>query len=91
MYDFNFAPQGWQCPVCKRVYAPSTPWCYFCGGSTVTSTTTTTSDPNKDFKKWLDQFSKATGDYEDINLFPSSTCYQPKPNETITTQNTQGE
>ena len=36
----NFAPQGWQCPICKRVYSPTTPMCYYCGnGTTVTSTT----------------------------------------------------
>ena len=28
--------QGWQCPVCKRVYAPSTPMCYYCGGDSKT-------------------------------------------------------
>ena len=41
MNEFEcFAPQGWQCPICKRVYAPSTPWCYFCGGETTVSTNT---------------------------------------------------
>ena len=25
------APQGWQCPICKRVYSPTTPFCYYCG------------------------------------------------------------
>lgn len=25
------APQGWQCPICKRVYSPLTPMCYYCG------------------------------------------------------------
>lgn len=27
------APQGWQCPICKRVYSPFTPMCYHCGNS----------------------------------------------------------
>ena len=36
----SFAQQGWQCPVCKRVYSPMTPWCYFCGGESKTTTTT---------------------------------------------------
>jgi len=35
-----FIPQGWQCPVCKRVYSPTTPMCYFCPEKTVTVTTT---------------------------------------------------
>lgn len=26
------APQGWQCPICKRVYSPTTPCCFYCGG-----------------------------------------------------------
>ncbi len=39
----GFIPQGWQCPVCKRVYSPMTPMCYHCGDSkTVTIGTTTT-------------------------------------------------
>jgi len=41
VYDIpQFIPQGWQCPVCKRVYSPEWPWCTFCGqGVTVTTTT----------------------------------------------------
>lgn len=34
----NFVQQGWQCPICNRVYAPNTPMCYYCGGNTVIST-----------------------------------------------------
>jgi hypothetical protein len=33
MYDpLNkpFIQQGWQCPVCGKVYAPSTPMCWSC-------------------------------------------------------------
>lgn len=30
-YNVDFAPQGWQCPICKRVYSPITPMCYYCG------------------------------------------------------------
>ena len=26
-YD-NYIPKGWQCPVCGRVNAPNTPFCY---------------------------------------------------------------
>jgi hypothetical protein len=32
---FNFGPiiaQGWQCPCCQRVYSPTTPMCFTCGG-----------------------------------------------------------
>ena len=39
--NFNFVPQGWECPKCGRVYAPSSPMCWFCP----TQTTTTTNIP----------------------------------------------
>lgn len=42
-----FAPQGWVCPLCGRVYSPMTPWCYFCGNQE-TKTTTTTTTPSSD-------------------------------------------
>lgn len=34
--------QGWQCPICKRVYSPLTFMCYYCGDNTVTTTSTGT-------------------------------------------------
>ena len=42
MFDFNGIQQGWQCPICKRVYSPTTPMCYYCGGDNRTSVDTTT-------------------------------------------------
>lgn len=36
-----FAQQGWQCPICGRVYSPTTPMCYYCGGESVTTTSST--------------------------------------------------
>ena len=32
--DFGREPieQGWQCPICKRVYTPGVPMCFYCGG-----------------------------------------------------------
>ena len=41
MYDIGFAQQGWQCPVCKRVYSPWTAQCYYCGEKTYTTSTDT--------------------------------------------------
>lgn len=38
MDNYNFAQQGWQCPICKRVYSPFTPCCFTCGGESKTST-----------------------------------------------------
>ena len=26
--------QGWQCPCCSRIYSPTTPMCFTCGGPT---------------------------------------------------------
>lgn len=42
MENDYFVPQGWQCPVCKRVYSPSYPWCLFCGGNQTSTATTGT-------------------------------------------------
>lgn len=36
------AQQGWQCPVCGRVYSPFTPMCYYCGGEQKIETSTGT-------------------------------------------------
>lgn len=33
-----FAQQGWQCPICKRVYSPFTPMCLYCGNTDVITT-----------------------------------------------------
>ena len=40
MDNFNFAQQGWQCPICRRVYSPFTPMCYCCGAEAKISTST---------------------------------------------------
>ena len=52
MNDFT-VQQGWQCPICKRVYSPLTFMCYFCGGEAVTSTGTGTFS-DSDWKKKQD-------------------------------------
>ena len=42
--DFEKLPpqQGWQCPICGRVYSPMTMMCLYCGNETETKTTTYT-------------------------------------------------
>ena len=40
MYNEGFIQQGWQCPVCKKVYAPGMPWCFTCPPKVETSGTT---------------------------------------------------
>jgi len=40
--------QGWQCPVCLKVYSPSTPMCFTNHNNMTTLTTTaTTKKPKK--------------------------------------------
>lgn len=41
MNDFT-AQQGWQCPLCKRVYSPFTPCCLYCGAEGMAKTSTDT-------------------------------------------------
>ena len=45
IFPFNEQPaQGWQCPVCKRVYAPGNVMCFFCGGENKAYTGTGTEE-----------------------------------------------
>ena len=32
-YETHYVNQGWQCPICKTVYAPTTPMCFRCSGN----------------------------------------------------------
>lgn len=80
-YDFSFAPQGWQCPICKRVYSPTYPWCIFCGGETVTTTTTTTNPTTTTVgtstqEEWLDKYIKAIEEKDSDLTF--SDLHKPK-------------
>lgn len=36
---FSTAMQGWQCPICKRVYSPFTHMCMCCGNKEVETIT----------------------------------------------------
>lgn len=38
----GFAQQGWQCPVCGRVMAPSAMWCFWCAEKSTTTATNIT-------------------------------------------------
>jgi len=40
-----FAPKGWVCPKCGRVYAPSTPMCWYCGKEEIRNVPNTTGSP----------------------------------------------
>lgn len=43
--------KGWQCPICGRVYSPTTPMCFYCKGNSQSIPTTininTQSNSNK--------------------------------------------
>ncbi len=40
-----FAPRGWVCPKCGRVYNPNTSMCYFCCNNDTTTTTINATTP----------------------------------------------
>ena len=52
-----FAPQGWICPKCGRVYSPYTSMCPSCGGNTKT---TITCDSTNDDDWWEDYIRQST-------------------------------
>ena len=33
--DNLFVNKGWQCPICGRVYSPTTPMCFYCGNKVI--------------------------------------------------------
>ena len=37
--DYDFAPRGWVCPKCGRIYSPSTPMCFYCNNTNQQTTT----------------------------------------------------
>lgn len=39
--------QGWQCPLCKNIYSPTTSMCYSCSSSKVTITSSSDSVGNE--------------------------------------------
>ena len=41
MNEERWAQQGWQCPICKRVYSPTTIMCLYCGNGQVQTIATT--------------------------------------------------
>lgn len=41
------APSGWVCPICHRVYSPSTFTCYYCGDRETTVATNTEYETKK--------------------------------------------
>ena len=77
--DQQLIQQGWQCPVCKRVYSPETYVCWYCGGSGCTATTkTVTNDPEqlaKKYKKLIDDVIKSEEAGPDLYLLNMSAAF----------------
>jgi hypothetical protein len=46
MTNETFIQQGWQCPICKTVYSPTTSMCFFCNPNSNKTTTTTATGYN---------------------------------------------
>ena len=38
-FPIAFTQQGWQCPICGRVYSPTTVMCFYCGNYKTVLTT----------------------------------------------------
>ena len=74
--DFLFAPKGWICPKCGRVYSPSTPMCWHCGGEETTTVSTGTETHNTP-QDWGHTITTATPG-------PIRTDNNPIPNSTTT-------
>ena len=61
-HSVEFAQQGWQCPICKRVYSPTTPMCYYCGNGATTNIETPKTE--EDFTEKWKKAIQGTSDYE---------------------------
>ena len=49
--DTMFAPQGWVCPKCGRVYSPFIPMCLYCGDKGNVTVTTDTKTAVEAFER----------------------------------------
>lgn len=79
MYDYKFPPQqGWQCPLCKMIWAPSIVSCA-CNKNEVGKKDVSNTIPLKD--AWTTTTSPAEIDCPDINLatVDTKTASDDKP------------
>lgn len=66
-----FAPKGWVCPKCGRVYAPSTPMCWYCSGNNNTITNVGTTKP----VDWDTYLRPVTLNSDTFQIHPDSITY----------------
>lgn len=64
------APRGWLCPCCNRVYSPTTPMCFTCGGKTFTAPDTGRTDAGAVQGACSNCWGSGVG----INGWPCPTC-----------------
>ena len=64
----GFAQQGWQCPICKRVYSPSTPMCWYCGNGKQTTVTSTGTDINPGYMPPINEWGDSKTVPNDVQI-----------------------
>lgn len=72
MYNPNYyswGPEGWRCPVCGRVYSPTTPMCFYCSNKEVTYRSGTSTDDSQ----WWEEYLKKSQTGKSANDNPSTT------------------
>ena len=64
----GFAQQGWQCPICKRVYSPFTPMCWYCGNDKQTTVTSTGTDINPGYMPPINEWGNSKTVPNDVQI-----------------------
>lgn len=62
--------QGWQCPICKRVYSPRQEMCLYCGGNDSNCAIIDKVKKPSDGISWTNNLSTSTQDWANV----SSCC-----------------
>ena len=88
MYNPNYyswGPEGWRCPVCGRIYSPTTPMCFYCNNQKVTYR----SEISTDDSKWWEEYLKQSQTSHPVNDNPSTTTATTNidPNVKVTAWN----
>ena len=80
-----FAPQGWQCPICHRVYSPTTPMCFSCGNAEVVTTNKIEVNPATPVRDLMINGGKTEGDAKKCDGYRielgTPRCYGTKERE----------
>ena len=88
MYNPNYyswGPEGWRCPVCGRVYSPTTPMCFYCSNKEVTYRSGTSTDDSQWWEEYLKQ--SQTGKPANDNPSTTTATTNTDPNVKVTAWN----